>query len=118
VIEAAFIEGAKKQKRGQQAKAGALSDGFWPLEYDGPKEPERLWTDERFRLSVGVRVQRNRIMRMRPIFREWESQIEIDYLADQLNGEEVVEIMRNVGRIVGLCDWRPKFGRFEVVNIA
>src|SRR5258708_890598 len=78
VVEAAFIEGAKKQKRGPQAKAGVLSDGFWPIAYDGPRLPEELWRDERFRLSVGVRVQRNRIMRMRPIFRKWESNIELD----------------------------------------
>src|SRR5688572_28760874 len=37
VIEAAFIEAAKKGKRGPQAKAGVISDGFWPIEYDGPK---------------------------------------------------------------------------------
>src|SRR5579871_793972 len=99
VIEAAFIEAAKKSKRGQQAKAGVISDGFWPLEYDGPKEPDALWEDESYRLTTGVRVQRNRVMRTRPIFPRWEATVQIDYLPDQLNAGDVADIIRTCGRV-------------------
>jgi hypothetical protein len=116
MIEAAFIEASKKNKRGQQAKAGVLSDGFWPLEYDGPKTPDDLWKDETYRLTVGVRVQRNRVMRTRPLFPKWEATVQIDFLPDQLDRQEIMDIMGIVGRVIGLGDWRPRFGRFELVH--
>ena len=34
---------------------------------------------ERFRKVAGVRVQRNRIMRTRPIFPDWAANLEIEY---------------------------------------
>lgn len=114
VLEAGFVQAAKKSRRGQQAKAGVISDGFWNLEYDGPRDIEGLWKDERFRLSVGVRVQQNRVIRTRPIFREWSADVSIDFLPDQLSRQEVVETARVMGRLIGLGDWRPKFGRFTV----
>lgn len=116
VIEAGFIEASRKSRRGQQAKAGIVSDGFWSLEYGGSKNPTELWEDEGYRLVAGVRIQKNRVMRTRPIFREWAATVNLDYLPDQLNKDEVIETMGILGRIVGLGDWRPRFGRFEVVT--
>jgi hypothetical protein len=115
LIEAAFTAAAKKNKRGTQAKAGVISDGFWPLEYDGPKSPDELWKSERYRLTTGVRIQRNRIMRTRPLFPQWEATVQIDFLPDQLNEGEVADIVAIMGRVIGLGDWRPRFGRFEIV---
>ena len=114
VIEATFIEASKKRKRGQQAKAGIIADAMFPLQYKGPKAPEELWTDERFRLTVGVKIQRNRIMRTRPIFRDWTAEIFLDYLPTILNRSEIVDIVKLVGAEVGVGDWRPRFGRFDV----
>jgi len=116
VLEAGFIEASRKSKRGPQAKAGIVSDGFWNLEYDGPKAPDELWQNEQYRLTVGVRVQKSRVMRTRPIFKEWAATVHLDYLPDQLSADEVIETMEILGRIVGLGDWRPRFGRFEIVN--
>jgi hypothetical protein len=116
VLEAGFIEASRKNRRGQQAKAGIVSDGFWPLEFGGPKSPDDLWLDEKYRLSAGVRIKQNRIIRTRPIFREWESTVSLDFLPDQLDKAEVVETMGILGRTIGLGDWRPRFGRFEVVK--
>jgi hypothetical protein len=118
LIEAAFTEAARKRKRGQQAKAGILADGMFPLMYDGPRKPEELWQNEAFRLTTGVKVQRNRIMRTRPLFREWVADIHIDYQPSILNKSEVMDVAALMGAEVGLGDWRPKFGRFraEVVQ--
>lgn len=117
LIEAGLIEAARKSRRGQQAKAGMISDGLWLLDYDGPREIDALWQDQRFRLVVGVRVQRSRIMRTRPIFRDWAATVDVDYMPDQLNRQDVLEMARGAGRLVGLGDWRPKFGRFEVAEV-
>lgn len=113
LIEATLVEAARKAKRGQQAKAGVLSVGNFPLEYEGPKTPDELWADERFRLVVGVKVQRNKVMRTRPIFRDWAAEISVDFMPDQLNRSEVEEMVRTAGQIIGIGDWRPKFGRFS-----
>jgi hypothetical protein len=66
IMEAHLVEAAKKLKKGQQAKAGLFCDGTFPLVYPGPADLEDLWADQTFRLTTGVRVQRNRIMRTRP----------------------------------------------------
>jgi hypothetical protein len=112
MLEASMIEGAKKKKRGNQAKAGLLCDGMYPLAYDGPRDPHALWADGRFRLSTGVRVQRNRVIRTRPRFEGWSAEVEIKYMPSLLNESEVRDIIKLVGEIVGLGDWRPRFGRF------
>lgn len=117
LVEGAFTEAAKKAKRGQQAKAGLLSVGNFPLIYGGPSKPDDLWADDRYRLAVGVRVQRNRIIRTRPIFRDWACEISIDFMPGQLNRSEVEEMARTAGAVVGIGDWRPKFGRFTAATL-
>lgn len=114
LIEAGFIQAAMRSRMGQQAKAGVISDGFWPLEYDGPHNPHELWEDDRFRSTVGVKVQRSRVMRTRPIFHEWAATVRLDFLVDQLDAEQVIEAFHVMGRLIGIGDWRPKFGRFIV----
>lgn len=113
LIEATLIAAAKKNKRGMQAKAGLLSDGMHPVQYEGPRGADDLWADERFRLVAGVRVGQNRIMRTRPIFRDWSAEIFVDFLPGQLNRADVAEMVRIAGEVVGIGDWRPRFGRFS-----
>jgi len=114
LVEAALIESSKKRKRGPQAKAGVLIETNAPLIYEGPKSPDELWADENYRLVTGVRVQRNRIMRTRPIFREWSANLEVNYLNSLLNESEVLEFLKICGEQIGFGDWRPRFGRFRL----
>lgn len=113
-IEACFVAAARKSKRGPAAKAGVLSPQHWPLEYDGPRVLDEMWADGGFRLTAGVRVGQSRVMRTRPMFARWSAEVAIEYLDDQLDEREVRDILRTAGRIVGIGDWRPRFGRFEV----
>lgn len=115
VIEGTFIRMAKKLRLGEQAKAGMISTGPWALEYDGPRDLEELWSDERFRLSAIVIVKGSRIVRTRPIFRQWALSFDIDFMPDELNQRGVIDMVHTMGRIVGFGDWRPKFGRFNVI---
>ncbi len=117
LVEASLIEAAKKMRRGQQAKAGIVSVGNFSLAYDGPRSPEALWADETFRLTVGVRVQRNKVMRTRPIFRAWSCIVVVDYMPSQLNSGEIEEMVRTAGLVIGVGDWRPKFGRFTAETL-
>lgn len=117
VIEATLISAAKKNKRGPQAKAGILSDGLHRIEYDGPRGSDDLWADDRFRLVAGVRVGQARVMRTRPIFRDWSAEIFVDFLPGQLNRSEVAEMVRVAGEVVGIGDWRPRFGRYTAETL-
>lgn len=117
LIEATLINAAKKSKKGQQAKAGLLINDFFPLEYAGPREPDEMWQTGEFHLTIGVKQQNNRIMRTRPMFKDWACVFVVEYLPDQLNPREIEDFVHTAGSIVGFGDWRPKYGRFtaEVV---
>jgi hypothetical protein len=114
IIEATLINAAKKIKRGKQAQAGILCTGNFPLMYDGPQTLEELWELAPYRLTCGVRVQRNRIMRTRPRFNEWQVKIDVQYDPQLLNPSEVAAIVKRAGEEIGFGDWRPKFGRFKI----
>lgn len=118
VLEATLIGrggAARKQKMGKQAAAGLYVTANFPLEYDGPRDPKELWTINRFRFQALVRVGQARVMRTRPIFNEWAATVNIEVEPDLVNVADAKLWMAIAGRESGLMDWRPKFGRFEVV---
>jgi hypothetical protein len=117
VLEAAFVEAAKRQRRGRQAQAGIICPANYLLEYDGPSKLDELWQWPAFRLTVPVRVKNNRIMRTRPRFLTWATTIVVQYDASLLNPNEVGEIVRRTGSEIGVGDWRPKFGRFQMEDL-
>lgn len=116
VIESALIAGAKKFKLGVQAKAGMMLSGSFPLKFKGSKPIAALFEDASFFDVRRVKVQQSAIMRTRPIFREWELDFTINFLPDVLNLSQLFDIVQATGNLVGLCDYRPKYGRFEVVE--
>lgn len=115
VLEATIVGGAKKTKKGKDAKSAIIVDGNFPVIYDGPKTPEALWEDERFRYVAGVVVGQSRVMRTRPMFKNWECKFTVHYLDEVLDAKEVIDFVETAGRMVGLIDGRPRFGRFEVL---
>lgn len=118
LIEATIVSGAKKKKKGPAAKAGVIVEGNALLEYKGPKTAEELVKDEAFRNATPVKVQQNRVVRTRPQFDNWECEFTVHYLSDQVDAEEVKEWVEIAGRICGFGDWRPRYGRFEVLEVS
>jgi hypothetical protein len=116
LIESAMVNAARKSKRGKQAQAGVICPGNYKLAFDGQAPLDQLWAGKGHSLRVLVRVGNARVMRTRPKFENWSSEIELMYDPLQLNEPDVREIMVICGDAIGLCDWRPKFGRFEVVS--
>ncbi len=112
-IESVMVEGAKKLKLGPRVKAGVISPGLWRIEYQGPTNPDEMWMSGKFTDTRGVRIGRNRVMRTRPIFREWRLTCDLLYMG--LNPKEVIGALKAAGEQVGLGDFRPKFGRFVIV---
>ena len=113
-IESCFVEGARKTRVGKAAQAGVICQDNPLIQYDGPQSPDELWLDERFRLVAGVKIKGSRIMRTRPIFRQWGLTFDLMFNDLLLNRSQTAEIIKTSGEIVGLGDWRPKFGRFTV----
>lgn len=90
--------------------------GLVPLSIHAPFEPATDTYDYLDRQRVTV--QRAGITRTRPAMREgWRLRFEVlvntpEYLPPHL----VHLLITNAGRLVGICDFRPTYGRFAVVG--
>lgn len=116
-FERMLIEGARKNKNGKEATAGIIADDAVII-HNGPNEIEKMSADPRFRDKRPVVVQRARVMRCRPIFHEWTIQVRVTYIPDVVSRDNVIQSMQVAGRIIGLGDYRPKFGRFTSKVVA
>jgi hypothetical protein len=123
-IEKMIADAAKKTRQGKQTLAGIFIDGDTKLEYEGPKDPKKLWEFASFeknpfvsRVSAVVKSSNGRIMRTRAIFRDWAVQFNVNYMEDLLSASQIKDFVNTAGTIIGLSDWRPKYGRFVVESV-
>ena len=116
-LESMLKVAARMSKLGKQVERGLWCNGDWKLEYKGPKDAESLWADSRFRFTCGVKNpgSGSRIMRTRPIFRDWSLKFTLMFDPECLNAQQVREFVVTAGRFVGLSDFRPRYGRFDLV---
>ncbi len=65
-----------------------------------------------------VLVQRNAITRERPAIREgWEATIDLMVLVPEyIDRTTLLEVIGSAGRLIGVGDFRPTYGRFAVTN--
>jgi hypothetical protein len=123
VIESAMIKGAMKSKRGTQARCGLFFTEHASLEFDGKPDAitdetlEDMFSSGKFTHTIGVKVSMSKVMRTRPIFRNWGITITAQYDPDVLNMRDVEEIAVDAGKLVGIGDWRPKHGRFDAERL-
>jgi hypothetical protein len=115
-IEAAIYEGAKKQKLGKAFKSAVFVYEDAVLDIGTKKKLEDLWGDDNYRDTRGVRIGTSRIMRTRPVFKQWKARFEVAFDDEQVNASDVERAVNDAGRLVGFLDYRPKFGRFSVVD--
>lgn len=116
VMFACLKSGAKVSKNGKKIEAGAFIKEFTiPIQYEGPKSVDALWEDDRFVSKLMVKVQQSRVTRVRPKFNNWALEFTVEYMPDVIDGSEIVEALKNAGTLKGLCDNRPRYGRFDVV---
>jgi len=108
-------DGAKRHKRGVD-----VPRGIYPLvetvdlhyEGDDIRDPDLMWKEGGYALRKTVGVQRSRVMRTRPILREWSADlsIEVDPIIWDFDSLEVV--WDAAGKYAGLGEMRPVYGRF------
>jgi hypothetical protein len=63
-----------------------------------------------------VVVQRARILRCRPRFDDWELSFQIILRDDRIQPLVVRDILKSAGKYVGIGDYRPRYGQFDVVK--
>lgn len=98
----------------KDAAMGVSCFGFFPLQYDGPKDPLKLALDPSF--THWARTTRG-IVIVRPKFSDWEVDIELNYYPDVVDEEIVLNLIETAGSRCGWMSWRPKFGLFEVERV-
>lgn len=126
-LERCFMEGAKKSKNGKLYQSGAMvDDDFCELSYSGQKikiqvngtnplpnpELDKFYKDHCHQDMV--RVNMNQVLRTRPIFEDWSLVVTVLYDSAQIDDRTMLKIMEDAGHVIGLCEQRPRLGRFAV----
>jgi hypothetical protein len=114
-LEAAIKAGARKSKNGKQAEAGVFVQEDAKLEYDGPKDFEGLVNDPKHKFRCGFKQAQVRVYKVRPVFPQWSATFTVEYDPELVDEHQLDKFLAVAGKQVGLGDWRPKYGRFEVV---
>jgi hypothetical protein len=114
-IEAMLTDAGRKLRMGDAIKAGVISDGNWPIIFDGPKDPDKMWEAGKFHDRRGVKLNgKVTVIRTRPIFNSWALKFSVSFLPDVINKKQVVDLVSLAGQRVGLGDFVPRYGRFEM----
>ena len=113
-LEATIREAAKSSKLGKHFQKGFMvKDMMVPLDIGEELTKEEMRSDARFRDVRPMKVQQSRVLRTRPRFNMWNLTFTAAYDEKILNFEDVVNAFECGGQYVGLCDSRPKYGKFS-----
>jgi hypothetical protein len=130
-VHATFVNAAKSEKLGRAfQRAVTILEDKIPLIYPGrPKKYRGFKEDEECEAFIDalygkgffdrrpVVMQGRRVPRTRPMFPKWGLLVEVTFAAESINPEDIMRVARYGGSYVGLCDYRPKFGRFSVEKV-
>jgi hypothetical protein len=123
VLEAHISEGARKTKEGKSALAGMFVDTDGVLAYDGgPLTVAKILDSAAHQLRLSVVVGQAKVMRVRPFFQNWSTTFQVSILEEMVTPEMLKTWITNGGNFVGIGDYRPRYGRydlkkFEVVKV-
>jgi hypothetical protein len=113
-IEASLAKAAGLTRNGQDVKRGVrIVTDVNPLGYRGPRNPDDLWKESSFVHNASVKVGTARIIRTRPIFRDWITEVEGVFDPTVVDFESLKMFAEKAGQLIGLGDWRPRFGTFD-----
>lgn len=113
-LESAIVQAGKARRAGSLLRAALTVPDSMPVEHDGPADLARLWADPSFRHRCGVRIGARTTIRTRPRFDRWAVDAVVRFEPSMVDRSMVADIARHAGDLVGLGDWRPRFGRFSV----
>ena len=115
-IERCIQLGAQKSRIGKDVQAAVFcSEPEVKVEYEGPRNKDKMFADPQFTLRKGVAIQKARLIRVRAMIPTgWSISFKLEFDDTILNGKSLIKACVDAGALIGLGDWRPKFGRFEV----
>lgn len=119
-IEATLVAAMASVKRGQKknVRGGLYVDNAKiPLEYDGPRDLDEMWSSGKFHRLDIVSVMRSKVLRCRPCFQPpWAAEFTMTIVPQVLNVSDVQDALIHASMLEGLGDYRPKFGRYNVTR--
>lgn len=115
-IDKAIIQAARKSRKGKQYESGVMVDGDPELDFpDKNKDLEYIYNSGLYVDRRMVAVQKAKVARTRPKFSEWGLAFTIVFDNELVNGSDLCDILDLAGQLIGLGDYRPRFGKFERV---
>lgn len=112
-VEATLINGAKANRKGADIeKYCDVTDLYIPFFYGESLTKEELIANYEYRDTRVMTVMRAKILRTRPRFDQWEITFNLRYDENKIDLVTIINAMEYAGAYVGLCDSRPKYGKF------
>ena len=112
-VEVTIINGAKANKKGKDVqKYVDVIDLYIPLDYGENLSKEELIQNYEYRDTRIMTVMRSKILRTRPRFDQGKIEFELRYNEEKIDIETIINAIEYAGMYVGLCDSRPKYGKF------
>lgn len=116
-IERALRDGSAGVQKGLKKRFDAAvfvnDDAILFVKGAQGKTADELY-DAGHKLRISAKVQMSRVMRTRPQFKEWEATAIVEYAPTLIDRATVLRAAEYAGSVVGVGDWRPRFGRFTV----
>lgn len=112
-VEATITNGAKANKKGKDVqKYVDVVDLYIPLDYGESLSKDELIQNYEYRDTRIMTVMRSKVLRTRPRFDQWKIEFELRYNEEKIDIETIINAIEYAGMYVGLCDSRPKYGKF------
>lgn len=112
-VEATLINGAKAFRKGSDVeKYCDVYDLYIPFDYGENLTKEELIQNYEYRDTRVMTVMRAKILRTRPRFDQWKIEFHLRYDDTKIDLDTIINAMEYAGQYVGLCDSRPKYGKF------
>ena len=115
-VEATIQNGAKANKKGKDIqKYVDVKDLYIPFNYGENLTLDELVSKYEYRDTRQMNEQRSKVIRTRPRFDQWNITFTLVYNEDKIDLDTIVNAIEYAGQYVGLCDSRPKYGKFVAI---
>ena len=115
-VEATIKNGAKAMKKGKDIeKYCDVKEFYIPFNYYANLTKEELIAKPEYRDVRPMTVQRSKVMRTRPRFNKWSITFDLIYDETKIDRDTIIQAVEYAGSYVGLCDSRPKYGKFTPI---
>ncbi len=114
-IRACFVQAGSSFKAGGMRTYKKMLNAV--IEIDPDRIPLKKKTYDYVHKEF-VKLQGNQVLRFRPAFEKgWEAEFKLIILdEEQIPVDVMKQIAEYAGKFIGIGDWRPHFGRFEIVE--